>query len=217
MSANHYCTFSNLISLLLYMDVQTPPLKKKMVIYASKSHSIWGKALPKIRLHFQLVTAFNIHIQTSGLRLCRHLPCYWHLPPVSLAHTMQIVVLHEFIFTGNDADLWSVFVHFACIFFFFFTLSYLKITLPSHPFVYSINLGWRGAEGRLFAKTPKISLSHWQVWKSVCPNTINRKRQQPKHGYHQFSISKWNNDEEADNTIIFQIHNCTVLSHVTLV
>lgn len=119
MSANHYCTFSNLISLLLYMDVQTPPLKKKMVIYASKSHSIWGKALPKIRLHFQLVTAFNIHIQTSGLRLCRHLPCYWHLPPVSLAHTMQIVVLHEFIFTGNDADLWSVFVHFACIFFFF--------------------------------------------------------------------------------------------------
>lgn len=96
-----------------------PPLKKKMVIYASKSHSIWGKALPKIRLHFQLVTAFNIHIQTSGLRLCRHLPCYWHLPPVSLAHTMQIVVLHEFIFTGNDADLWSVFVHFACIFFFF--------------------------------------------------------------------------------------------------
>lgn len=97
-----------------------PPLKKKMVIYASKSHSIWGKALPKIRLHFQLVTAFNIHIQTSGLRLCRHLPCYWHLPPVSLAHTMQIVVLHEFIFTGNDADLWSVFVHFACIFFFFY-------------------------------------------------------------------------------------------------
>lgn len=109
------------------------------------------------------------------------------------------------------------FCTFCMHFFFFFTLSYLKITLPSHPFVYSINLGWRGAEGRLFAKTPKISLSHWQVWKSVCPNTINRKRQQPKHGYHQFSISKWNNDEEADNTIIFQIHNCTVLSHVTLV